>query len=252
MPDPIFIAIVVVAALLTGLSKSGFAVGVGAVSAPLLTLVLSARDAAGVLLPVLLLLDAIALVVYRRQVDWRIFRIMLPGALVGTGIGWALSAVVDEAMVRLAIGLITLAFVLDAWLPLRKSLAGMPPSRFWGWFWGGVAGFTSFVSHTGGPPFQIYVMPQRLTPAIFAGTTAFFFAAVNVAKLVPYFFLGQLSMDNLALSAWLTPLAVASMLVGVFMVRRVQQGLFYRITYWLLFVLGLKLIYDGASKLMGA
>lgn len=250
MVDPLFIAIIVLAALLTGLSKSGLVVSLGAVSAPLMTLVMSARDAAGVLLPVLLALDAIALLVYRREVDWRIFRIMIPGALVGTGIGWALSAVVSEPVVRLAIGVITLVFVLDAWFPLRKRLEGLPPSRIWGAFWGGVAGFTSFISHTGGPPFQIYVMPQKLAPAVFSGTTAFFFASVNAAKLVPYGFLGQLSAHNLTLSAALVPVAVGAMLVGVMLVRRVSTGVYYRLTYWLLFLLALKLIHDGVLALV--
>lgn len=252
MIDPLFVAVLVTAALLTGLSKSGFAVSLGAVSAPLMTLVLPARDAAGILLPVLLMLDAIALAVYRREVDWRIFWIMITGAMIGTGIGWGLSAVVDEAMVRLAIGVITLIFVLDAWFPLRKKLEGLPPSKAWGSFWGGVAGFTSFVSHTGGPPFQIFVMPRRLAPAIYAGTTAFFFAVVNTSKLVPYAFLGQLSAHNLTLSAWLMPVAAAAMLIGVFLVRRVPQAFFYRLTYWLLFLLSLKLIYDGGAGVLGA
>src|SRR5690606_29716558 len=103
--------------------------------------------------------------------------------------------------VLLFLGIITLLFVLDAVLPLRKKLEGLPPNRVWGTFWGGAAGFTSFVSHAGGPPYQIYTLPQRLPPVRYSGTTAFFFAIVNAVKLVPYFFLGQLSVSNLTAGA---------------------------------------------------
>lgn len=247
MFDPVFLSVAVLAVFLVGLAKSGLLASIGVVGVPLLTLVMPARDAAGMMLPLLLVMDAIAVFVYRRDVNWKIFWILLPGAIVGTVIAWALSAVVTEAAVRLVIGIIALMFVLDAWLPLRKKLEGLPPSRGWGTFWGGVAGFTSFVSHTGGPPVQIYMLPLRLPPAIFAGTNAFFFAVVNTLKLVPYFTLGQLSATNMQISALLVPVAIGGMLIGVFLVRRIDTTLFYRIAYFLIFLLSLKLIYDGIT-----
>jgi uncharacterized protein len=251
MFDPAFYAVAIAAVFVVGLSKSGLVASMGMVGVPLLTLVMPARDAAGMMLPLLLVMDAIALFVYRREVDWRIFWILLPGAMIGTAIGWVLSSVVSEAMVRLVIGIVTFLFVLDAWLPLRKKLAGLPPSRPWGTFWGGIAGFTSFVSHTGGPPVQIYLLPLKLPPALFAGTNAVFFAVVNAVKIVPYFFLGQLSVSNMQAAATLVPVAIAGMLIGVYLVRRISQDLFYRIAYVLIFILSLKLIYDGVAGFIG-
>lgn len=241
----LFIAIAVIAVFATGLAKSNFAVSLGAVSVPLLTLVMPARDAAGMMLPILCTIDLVAILVYRREVDWRVYRIMVPGALVGTLVGWLLSAHVSESAVGLAVGVISLLFVLDAWLPLRKKLAGLPPSRRWGAFWGGVAGFTSFISHTGGPPYQIYAVPLNLKPVIFAGTTAMFFATVNYAKLVPFYFLGQLSVTNLELAAALIPVGLLGMVSGVWLVRRVDSRFFYRLAYVLIFVLSIDLIYEG-------
>ena len=112
-------------------------------------------------------------------------------------------------------------------------------------FWGAAAGVTSFISHTGGPPFQIYTLPMRMTPAVYAGTTAFFFAIVNTVKLVPYFFLGQLNVSNLTHAAILAPLAIVGVMVGVWLVRRISVKRFYQITYWLVFLLSIKLIIDG-------
>jgi len=246
---PYFVTVAVLAVLIVGLSKAGLLGSLGMAGVPLLSLVMPARDAAGMMLPVLLAMDAFAVWTYRKEVDWRIIRIMLPGAAVGTIIGWLLWALVSDDAVLLFVGVVTLLFILDAILPLRKKLEGLPPSKPWGAFWGGFAGFTSFISHTGGPPFQIYVLPQRLSPAIYAGTTSVFFAIVNTAKLVPYFFLGQLNVHNLQLSAALIPVGIIGVLGGIFLVRRISMKWFYRIAYWLVFLLALYLVYRGAVGL---
>jgi uncharacterized membrane protein YfcA len=245
MSSPLFIAIAVVAVFAAGLSKSNFAASIGAIAVPLLALVMPAREAAGMMLPILCFMDAVAILVYRREVNWGVYLIMIPGALAGTLIGWFLSARVTESAVGLAVGVISLIFVLDAWLPLRKKLEGIRPSRPWGIFWGGIAGFTSFISHTGGPPYHIYTVPLRMKPVIFAGTTAVFFATVNYAKLIPYYFLGQLSVANLELSAALIPVGLFGMLAGVWLVKRVSTTFFYQLAYVLIFILALDLIYEG-------
>ncbi|UJW87386.1 sulfite exporter TauE/SafE family protein [Devosia sp. SL43] len=248
--DPYFVTVAVIAVLIVGLSKAGLLGSLGMVAVPLLSLVMPARDAAGMMLPVLLAMDAIAVWTYRKDVDWRIIRIMLPGAAVGTLLGWLLWSVVSDDGVLLFVGVVTLLFILDALLPLRKKLEGLRPSRAWGNFWGGLSGFTSFISHTGGPPFQIYVLPQRLSPALYAGTSAVFFAIVNTAKLVPYFFLGQLSLHSLQLSATLVPVGIAGVLIGVWLVRRISMVWFYRIAYWLVFLLALYIIWKSTTGLL--
>jgi uncharacterized membrane protein YfcA len=248
--DPYFVTVAVIAVLVVGLSKAGLLGSLGMVGVPLLTLVMPARDAAGMMLPVLLAMDVIAVWNYRKEVDWRILRIMLPGAAAGTILGWVLWSFVSDDAVLLFVGVVTLLFILDAILPLRKKLEGLPPSRPWGTFWGGFAGFTSFISHTGGPPFQIYALPQRLPPAVYSGTTAFFFAIVNTAKLVPYFFLGQLNLHNLTLSAALAPVGMLGVLIGVWLVRRISMTWFYRIAYWLVFILALYIVWKGATGVL--
>ena len=132
--DPYFVTIAVIAVLIVGLSKAGLLGSLGMVGVPLLALVMPARDAAGMMLPVLLAMDVIAVWTYRKEVDWRILRIMLPGAAVGTLLGWALWSVVSDAGVLLFVGVVTLLFILDALLPIRKKLEGLPPSRVWGTF----------------------------------------------------------------------------------------------------------------------
>lgn len=240
-----FWLIAVAAVLIVGLSKSGLLGSLGLVAVPMLSLVMPARDAAGMMLPLLLVMDAITVWTYRKDGDWSILRIMLPGAAVGTLIGWVLWTVVSDAMVLLMVGVITLLFVADALLPWRKKLEGLPPSRPWGVFWGAAAGFTSFISHTGGPPYQIYTLPRRMPPVRYAGTSAFFFAIVNAAKLIPYYFLGQLNVSNLTHAAMLVPVAIAGVIAGVWLVRRISMKQFYTIAYTLVALLAVKLVYDG-------
>lgn len=252
MTDPVFLAVALIAVLIVGLSKAGFLSGLGVVGVPLLALVMPAREAAAVMLPVLLCMDAVAVWMYRKSFSLSTLKIMLPGAMVGTLIGWALWAVVSDAMVLLMVGVITVLFVLDALLPLRKKLSGLPPSKPWGTFWGGMSGFTSFISHTGGPPFQIYTLPQQMPPMVYAGTNAIFFAIVNTSKLVPYFFLGQLNVENLTLAAALAPAGIIAVLIGIYGVRRISATLFYKIAYGLIFMLSLQLIWEGTTRLLAA
>jgi uncharacterized membrane protein YfcA len=247
MIDYAFWAVAILAVFIVGLSKSGLVGSMGMVAVPMLALVMPARDATGMMLPVLLSMDAIAIWIYRRDANWHVLRIMLPGALVGTILGWLLWSVVTDAQVLLAVGIITVLFMLDALLPIRKRLPGTPPSRGWGAFWGGAAGVTSFISHTGGPPFQIYTLPLRMTPTEYSATTAFFFAIVNTLKLAPFYFLGTLSVSNLELSAALIPFGLVGVGLGVYLVRRISAKAFYTLAYVLILLLGIKILYDGIT-----
>jgi uncharacterized membrane protein YfcA len=106
------------------------------------------------------------------------------------------------------------------------------------------------IAHAGGPPFQIYVLPQRLKPAIYIGTNAIFFAVMNLIKVGPYLALGQFSPQNLLASAALFPVAIVSTVAGVWLVRRVPAARFYTIIYLLLLAVGAKLVFDGVKGLL--
>ena len=153
---------------------------------------------------------------------------------------------VDEAQVGLIVGLIGLAFSVNALL--RPSLGGgaaRGPAPGPGTFWGVLSGYTSFVSHSGAPPYQIYVQPMRMEPMLFAGTTTIFFAITNAVKLVPYAALGQLSLHNLSVSAVLALPALLGVVAGLWIIRRVPASFFYRFITWSLAIVSVKLIWDG-------
>ena len=112
-----------------------------------------------------------------------------------------------------------------------------------------MAGFTSMIANAGGPPFQIYVMPQRLPRDVFIGTMIIFFAIVNWAKVPPFVALGLFTSETLLTSFALFPLAIAATWAGVFLVRRVPADPFYRLVYGLMILIGAKLIWDGVAGL---
>ena len=158
---------------------------------------------------------------------------------------------VSDAAVRLAVGLISIGFAIfvlarDRVRGNEATKADVPP----GILWGAVSGFTSFISHAGGPAFLVYTMPQRLPPRIFAGTSVIFFAAVNVLKIPPYFMLGQFTKENLLQSLLLLPIGILSTLFGVWVTRKVPITRFYNAILALSVLVGVKLIYDSLHELL--
>jgi uncharacterized membrane protein YfcA len=250
----IFYAAAVPAVILVGLSKGGFA-GLALISLPLLTLVADPLRAAAIMLPILIVQDMVSLWAYRREWDRRLVTILVAGSVLGIVAGAVFATRVSTAAVVLLVGLIAAGFVALHWIKtyrLRRKAEPPPakgPDLAPGLFWGFWLGFTSFLVNAGSPPFQVYVLPQRLPPQRYAGVQTYVFAAVNLIKLAVFVAIGQVHLDNLKTSATLFPLAIAATFAGVWLVRRVQAKIFYTIVYALTFALGLKLTFDGARGL---
>ncbi|CAN1571881.1 COG0730 Predicted permeases [Paracoccaceae bacterium] len=237
-----------VAAILVGMAKGGVPV-VGMLAVPVMALVMSPVMAAGLLLPVYVVSDMFGLYAYRHAFDRRVLAIVIPGATVGIGIGWATASLVPEAAVTLVVGVIGFVFALN--LILRRPVVAEPKRAEVapGLFWSAVAGFTSFVSHAGAPPYQVYTLPLGMTKAVFAGTTTIAFAAINLVKLVPYYALGQLNVGNLKVAVVLSVPAALAVFVGLRVVMVLPERLFFRLVTWALLLISIKLIWDGARGL---
>jgi uncharacterized membrane protein YfcA len=247
--DPWFYAAAVPAMILLGLSKGGFA-SLGILAVPIMALVISPVQAAGITLPILILSDIVAVVAYWRVFDKRTVQIVLPGSIVGIGIAWLTAAWVTEHEVRLIVGAISVLFALNYWFRHRLTQEPHGHDVVKGTFWSIVAGFTSFISHSGGAPYQMYAVPLRLEPRVFAGTTVLIFAIINAIKTVPYFFLGQFDTANLTASLVLLPISIPATFLGVWLVNRIDIEAFYRIVYVLIFVVGIYLIGEGLSGIL--
>jgi uncharacterized membrane protein YfcA len=248
MPEAEFFYFAIPAVIVLGLAKGGFT-GLGALGLPLFALGVNPIRAAAVLLPILIVQDVVSIIAYRRTWDGGVLRKMLPGAVAGVAIGWWFAASVSVGLVLAAVGAIAILFGIyrlwrDHW---SKDQRGAAWPLWSGGVFGLASGFTSQIAHAGGPPFQMWVMPQRLPRDVLVGTTAIFFAALNWIKVPAYFALGQFTRENILAALTLAPVAIVSSVLGVHLVRRVPPDKFYTLVYALLIVTGCKLLFDGLN-----
>ncbi len=242
--DPWFYAVSVPAVLLMGVSKSGFGSGFGSLVVPMMALVVTVPQAAAIMMPLLFVMDVLGMAAFRKDLNRRLLRFMVPFALMGTVLGALLFRVVDPRVVAGVVGVLTLLFLAQRLLwPPRADAP--PPPKWLGAILTMTSGFTSFVAHAGGPPINAYVIPLRLKPVEFTATMAFLFFVVNLSKWLPYAWLGLLDWRNLATSVVLLPLAPLGVWLGVRMARRINPRWFYRIIYVGMFLTGVKLVWDG-------
>jgi uncharacterized membrane protein YfcA len=217
----------------------------GVLGTPVLALVISPVQAAALLLPIFVVSDMFGLWAYRREFDKRNLRILIPTGIVGITIGWATASMVSDRYVGLLIGIIGVVFCANGWRTRNTKPIPKPADIPRGAFWGTFMGFSSFVSHSGGPPYQVYVLPQQLPKTVFAGTTTITFAVINAIKLIPYWALGQFNADNLRTSLFLMPIAIVGTFAGVRLVRVLPQKVYFTFVQVMLFFVSIKLIADA-------
>ena len=116
-----------------------------------------------------------------------------------------------------------------------------------GLFWGSVSGFTSFVSHAGSPPFQLYALPQQLPKMTFAGTSTILFAAVNWMKVPPYLALGLFDWGDVRTVLLLAPVAIFGAWAGFRITKIIPERIFFTLVEIALFVISVNLIRTGLS-----
>jgi uncharacterized protein len=248
LTDPWFYLASIPAVLLYGIAKGGFGGAIAIISVPVMALVMPPTQAAAILLPILVVMDMLVVKTYWGVFDRRALFVLLPGAVVGVGIGYLSAEAMNEHYMRILIGCVSLAFGVQT-LSGLKGLASREHHVVSGSLFGTLAGFTSFSIHAGGPPLTMYLMPKQLTPLLFAGTAGIFFAVVNIVKLVPYYALGQFTTGNLLYSLVLVPLAPLGVKFGHYLVKRSTPTFYYQVVSVCLVVVGAKLLWDGASAL---
>lgn len=228
------LAVVLVGTLATfiyGLSKTAVP-AVGSFGAALLTLVLPALPSTGVMLPVLLVGDLIALRFYARHVEVRVLVRMLPAVLVGVVVGFAVVDGVDRHVAARIIGALLIVSGIGEILRRRRAArhGGAPPlsgDRSAGSLaLGAGAGFSTMVANAGGPMMTLYLLRLGVTTASFLGTVTWFFLALNLLKVPFSIQLGLINAESLVISAALVPGIVLGALVGRRLVLGMSRALF--------------------------
>lgn len=241
MPDLLPWAWVVlgIAAVMIGLAKTAIPGG-GILPVALFATVLPARTSTAALLLLLIVGDLFALIAYRRHADWRTLFRLAPAVIVGLLAGFAFLAWGDDELVRRAIGVILLGMIaLTLWRRWRRSRAdaASPAQSFVAASaYGGLGGFTTMVANAAGPVMSMYFLAMRTPVQVFLGTSAWFFAIVNVFKLPFLAGIGLFDVPVLLMDAALVPLVVLGAVAGLWLARRMKQQVFDRIVIGLTIV----------------
>ena len=235
-------SVIVFSTYLTGISKGGFAGGFGSLSVPLMALAIGPLEAAGILLPLLLVMDFLSSRAWWGKQLWSEVRIILPSAAIGIAVGVVLFDELDENMIRGLLGVISLLF---AAYMLFKPTARKPLPRWLAIPAGATAGFTSFFAHAGAPPYNLYMIPRQHPKETFIATTVIIFAGMNLMKLGPYVALGEINLTSLSTSLLLVPVAWAGVRSGLWLQSRVNEKLFFRLIIIAMALVGVQLIYKA-------
>ncbi|PJI92306.1 hypothetical protein BC777_1151 [Yoonia maricola] len=241
------------AVIITGISKSGFAGGLGILGVPLVALTMPPQAAAVLLLPVLIGIDMLSVWRYRAALKPRMIGFLLPGASIGIALGMFSFSRVNPDYLRIAIGIMAIGFVARfvwskgaaAQIHVRQNRGGVLIASV-------LSGFAGFVAHAGGPPIKGTLLGMNLDKTAFVGTNAFFFFLLNLAKGGGYAALGLFSTHGLLASASLVPFLVIGVWLGFSLHKRVPQQAFMRLAYGLLAVAGCNLLVLGVVSVSGA
>ena len=244
LSDPILFAVFAFGVTFSGISKGGFGSAAAFVPAALLASFIEPMAAMSLMLPLLMVMDIGSLKPYWRRWMAVETRVLCLGAVPGVILGVLLFQMTNANNLRFVIGAICLAFVLWQTLPQLKkhALHRSALSKHWGMGLGALAGFTSFVSHAGGPAAAVYLLSQRPNKTEYQATTVIVFWIINIAKAVPYAFLGLFSLETLSLSLLFAPFALIGVYLGVKWHFLISERVFFALTYGLLLCTGLRLI----------
>ena len=241
--DPWFYLAASVAVLVVGVAKGGLGGGIGVIAVPLMAMVISPVQAAAILLPILMVMDALALRAYWGLWDRRYLRILIPASLAGTALGFLTARSISADGLRMLVAAVALAYAAVD-VRRRARSAGGKPNPVAGALWGATSGFTSFSIHAGGPPLQAYLLARCADRTTFQATSVFFFFIVNWSKVVPYAWLGQWTRGTLLTALVLLPLAPVGVAIGRRLHRHVNDETFFRVVRAALLVIAVKLLYD--------
>jgi len=231
--SPIVWAALAIGALVVGLSKTAVPGG-ATLSVALFAAVLPAKESTGALLILLIVGDMFALLSYRRHADWKVIVRMAPAVVLGLVAGWAFLALADDAWVRRVIGVLLLLVVAVTlwrrWLQARSEAEpGARSGAVAAATYGALGGFTTMVANAAGPVMSMYFLAAKFPVKAFLGTSAWFFAIVNIAKLPFSVGLGIITPGSLLLDLVLVPAVIVGALVGRRVASRMDQRVFDRL-----------------------
>jgi len=222
----LFYIVLIVVALLIGLSKGGMGAVLGVLVTPLLSLVLATKIAISLSLPLLMIGDVFALWFFWNTWDMHYIRVLLPTAIVGIVIGTYLLATLNNITLRHILGLFTLLFVVYKIADYRLKALDYHSREWHGYLTGVGSGLGSALANAGSVPFTVYMILQDVSPQVFVGTTTLYFAIVNLLKVPGFIVAGLVDIHTLVSVLWVIPFIVGGVYVGRWTIKRINKAAF--------------------------
>jgi hypothetical protein len=251
LTDPLFWAVALPAVLIVAFGKGAFGGGLAVLGVPLMAMAMDPITAAIVVALLVVAMDMVALRSFGRA-SWSMPDLawLIPGLVVGIGIGFATFTLVNPTWVGLIIGVVTLVFTADWFLRGRRALAGnRPVSPGLALLASVTGGFTTFVAHAGGPPVSLYLLARGLDKTLFAGTSIALFTLGNLIKLPPYIALGLARPDAFWAALALLPAVPVGVMAGRILHDRLPRERLYLVCYVLLGLASTKMVVDAVRAL---
>ncbi|MBW7454172.1 sulfite exporter TauE/SafE family protein [Paenibacillus sepulcri] len=238
------ITIIVGVSVLIGFAKTGVST-MGIFNAMLMTLVFPAKLSVGIMLPMLIAGDIIAVAYYRKNVIWKHLISLIPWVLLGILGGYYVLLLVDDNQLKLLLGALIVGLILLQFI--RERLGTKLDSRFPSSLWfigtmGFLAGFATMVGNVSGSIMAIYLFAKRVPKQEFVGTGAWFFLLVNLVKVPFCIHLGMITSESLLFNVWMIPLIALGAYAGIKLLPLIPQAHFQRIILWLGAIGGLNLL----------
>ena len=235
--------LVVFGALLIGVSKTGIA-GLGVLAVAIYANILPARQSTGIILPMLICADVVAVAAYRRHAVWSHLWPMFPWVVVGVVTGYFTMGRINDAQVRHGIGAILLVMVaLHFWRRQRTGNEPVPHTLWFSALTGVLAGFTTMLANAAGPVMILYMLAVGLPKMEFLGTGAWYFLIVNLFKVPFSCQLGLITPGTLQFNALLVPVVIAGALLGRLVVKHINQVWFETLALVLTLLAGVRLLF---------
>ena len=256
--------VVSLAIFFIGVAKSGFGGGIGLLIVPMTAIAMGhipdrgSEAAIGLMLPLLIAGDIIAVYQYRRLFSLQKIKSLFPTSVLGVVAGgfllWSFQLITHlvGALMLVAIGIECIVLVgLHWWLIYKGTREHLFREPWRSGLTGLFAGISSTLAHAAGPIIAMYLLPLRLDRRLFVGTSAVYFFLLNTSKLPAYFASGQFERTEISFSLRFLPLVLLGALFGVWINRRMSDKIFSRVVYILTFALGWYILFDGSLKLLG-
>ncbi len=241
---PLQLSVTVICALLVGFSKTGVPT-LGIFVVAIMTTIFPARESVGILTPILITGDIIAIIYYRKTVVWKYLLVLLPWVLVGLGAGFfVLGHIVNGSLSVLIGSLVLLLIVLHLFKDrLENALKfAFTKSPVFNSGLGVLAGFTTMIGNAAGSIMSIYLLSKGMNKTSFVGTNAFFFFIVNVIKVPFTAYLGLITPQSMTLNAWMIPAVAVGAVIGFKALPLIPQKYFQAIILILAALGGINLL----------